>query len=404
MSVRDLDPGGRRVFVRVDFNVPLEDGAVADDTRIRAALPTLKLILERGGRPIAASHLGRPKGRPVPALSLRPIAARLGALLGVPVRLAPDCASPTTETLARDLRGGEILLLENLRFHKEEEANDEPFSRRLAALAELYVNDAFGSAHRAHASVVGITRHLPTPAAGLLMERELEALGRLRDSPEKPYVAVLGGAKVADKIDLILNLIPSVDAILVGGAMAYTFMKARGVPTGSSRVESESVESARSILARAVSSGARFHLPIDHVVASSPEPGAPCRVTDGPEVDEGRVGLDIGPKTRAFYEEEIRLARTIFWNGPLGLFEVAPYDAGTVAVARAIATSCAYSVVGGGDSVAAVNRLGLAEGFDHVSTGGGAALEFLSGLALPGVVALSDAGSVGASPGRGGRR
>jgi phosphoglycerate kinase len=392
LSVRDLDVGGRRVFVRVDFNVPLNSGRVADDTRLEASLPTLRLVLSRGGRVVAASHLGRPKGRPVPELSLRPVAERLSVLLGSRVRMAPDCVGPATEALARDLAPGETLLLENLRFHKEEEGNDPGFAGRLAALADLYVNDAFGSAHRAHASVVGITRHLANAAAGLLMEREIEALARLRDRPDKPYIAVLGGAKVSDKIDLLKDLIARVDALLIGGAMAYTFLRARGLPVGASRVEADRIEAALDIVAAAERAGVRIHLPIDHVVAPSPEPGAPARATTGPEIEAGLVGLDIGPRTRAAYRDAVRPARTVFWNGPLGLFEVPPYDEGTRAIAAAIAgLEGAFTVVGGGDSIAAINRLGLASRFTHLSTGGGASLEFLSGTELPGVAALADA-------------
>jgi phosphoglycerate kinase len=397
LSIRDLEPRGRRVFVRVDVNVPLRDGAIADETRILACLPTLRMLLERGGRPIAASHLGRPKGRVVPAMSLRPVAERLGRHLGTTVRMAPDCIGAETESLAAGVAEGEVLLLENLRFHQEEEANDEAFARRLAGLADLYVNDAFGSAHRAHASVVGITRHLPQAAAGLLMEREIGMLGRLRDRPEKPYVAVLGGAKVADKIELLHDLLAKVDALLIGGAMAYTFMRARGMPVGTSRVEEAQIEKARLIVRHAETGGVRLHLPIDHVVARSPEPGAPHQTTAGPDIAAEFTGLDIGPRTRQAFAEELARAQTIFWNGPVGLFEVAPYDAGTRAVAEAIAASSAFSVVGGGDSAAAVNRLGLAERFSHISTGGGASLEFLSGIELPGVAALSEA------PGTGGR-
>jgi phosphoglycerate kinase len=391
LSVRDLEVRGQRVFTRVDFNVPLRDGAVADDTRIRASLPTLRLILERGGRPILASHLGRPKGKVVPGMSLRPAAARLAEILARPVKMAADCAGPAVAGLARGLAEGEVLLLENLRFHAGEEKNDAEFARGLAALADLYVNDAFGSSHREHASVVGLPRLLPRSAAGLLMDREIEMLGRLRGAPEKPYIAILGGAKVADKIDLIHHLLARVDAVLIGGTMAYTFLQARGTPVGSSRVETDLLEHARAILARAGESGVRIRLPLDHVVAASPEAGAPRRTTTGVEIEPGFVGLDVGPRTRAAFEEEIRGARTIFWNGPLGLFEVPPYDEGTNAVARAIASTRSFSVVGGGDSVAAVSRLGLDERFSHVSTGGGASLEFLSGVDLPGILALSDA-------------
>jgi phosphoglycerate kinase len=391
LSVRDLDPGGKRVFVRVDFNVPLLDGRVADDTRVRASLPTLRLILERGGRPVIASHLGRPKGKPVAEMSLRPVAAHLAGLLGTKVLMAPDCIGAEVEALARGLGKGESLMLENLRFHASEESNDDAFARRLAALAELYVNDAFGSAHRAHASVVGITRHLPQPAAGLLMDAEIAALTRLRDRPEKPYVAILGGAKVSDKIDLILNLIDKVEAILIGGAMAYTFMKAAGVPIGNSRSEDDRLDHANAILTRAKNSGVRIELPLDHVVARTPAPGESHRTTAGPAIDAGFVGLDVGPKTRDAFARTVAPARTVFWNGPLGLCEIPPYDEGTRALARAIATSGAFSVVGGGDSIAAINRLGLAPSFTHLSTGGGASLEFLSGVELPGVSALADA-------------
>ena len=391
LSVRDLDVRGARVFVRVDFNAPLRDGQVADEARLRASLPTLRLILERGGRPVVASHLGRPKGRRVAEMSLRPVADRLAALLGRPVRLAGDCVGPEVESLSRDLREGEVLLLENLRFHAEEDENVDRFARSLAALADLYVNDAFGTAHRAHASVVGVPRHLRQAAAGLLMDREVEMLSRLRGSPDKPYAAILGGAKVSDKIDLIHHLIAKVDSILIGGAMAYTFLKAGGTPIGSSHAEAGLIEHAVSILTRAKNSGVGIHLPIDHVVAESPAPGARFRVTPGPEIEDGLVGLDVGPRTREAFEREIHRSRTIFWNGPLGLFEIPPYDEGTNAVASAIASTGVFSVVGGGDSVAAVNRLGLADRFAHVSTGGGASLEFLSGVDLPGILALTDA-------------
>ncbi len=404
LSVRDLAVRGARVLVRVDFNVPLRDGRVADDARVRASLPTLRLILDGGGRPVIASHLGRPKGRVVPDLSLRPVADRLAALLDRPVPTTGDCVGAEAEERASGLPEGEVLLLENLRFHAEEETNDDAFAARLARLADLYVNDAFGSAHRAHASVVGVTRHLRLSAAGLLMDREVEVLSRLREAPEKPYVAVLGGAKVSDKIDLIHHLIAKVDSILIGGAMAYTFMKARGLPVGSSRVEDGLLDHARAVVARAAESGARILLPLDHVVASSPAAGIPWRVTAGPEIEEGMVGLDVGAKTRQAFAEEITQARTVFWNGPLGLFEVPPYDEGTNAMARAIAASRAFTVVGGGDSGAAVNRLGLAGRFTHVSTGGGASLEFLSGVDLPGILALSDApGGPATAPGAAGR-
>ncbi|HET8946549.1 MAG TPA: phosphoglycerate kinase [Candidatus Polarisedimenticolia bacterium] len=388
LSVRDLPAQGRRVFLRVDFNVPLEGGRITDDTRLRAALPTIDLLRRGGSSIVLASHLGRPKGKPTPSASLAPVATRLGELLQRPVPLAPDCVGPEAERLARALAQGDLLLLENLRFHAEEEKNDDGFAQALAGLGEAYVDDAFGAAHRAHASVAAIARHLKPAAAGLLMEREIGMLSRLRDRPDKPYIALLGGAKVSDKIDLIENLLPRVDAILVGGAMAYTFLKAAGVPVGGSRVEADRVEAARETVARARARGVRLLLPIDHVVADGPQAGRPHATTDGEAIPDGQVGLDVGPKTRAAFAAEIAGARTVFWNGPLGLFEVPPYDQGTLAAARAIAEARCFSVVGGGDSVAAVTRLGLAERFSHVSTGGGASLEFLSGLELPGVAAL----------------
>jgi len=391
LSVRDLDVRGKRVFLRVDFNVPLEAGRVTDDTRVRAAIPTLRLLLDGGARVVAASHLGRPKGRPNPAMSLLPVAARLAEILGRPVALADDCVGPEIEARSRALAPGDVLLLENLRFHPEEEKNDAAFARRLAALADLYVNDAFGAAHRAHASVAALAALLPQAAAGLLMDKEIAALSRLRDRPEAPYVALLGGAKVSDKIDLIEKLMERTQVILVGGAMAYTFLKAGGVGVGGSRVEADRLEAATAIAARARTRGVRLVLPVDHVVAAGPEPGAPHQTTPDAAIPDGLVGLDIGPRTCAAFAAEIRAARTVFWNGPLGLFEVRPYDAGTLAAARAIAEARLFSVVGGGDSVAAVTRLGLADRFTHVSTGGGASLEFLSGLTLPGVAALNDA-------------
>lgn len=396
LSVRDLEVRGRRVFLRVDFNVPLEAGRVADDTRVRAALPTVRLLLERGARLVVASHLGRPKGKAKPELSLKPVAIRFAEHLGRTVTMATDCVGPEVEAASKALKEGEVLLLENLRFHKEEEANDAGFAARLATLADLYVDDAFGAAHRAHASVAAIAALLPKAAAGLLMDDELTALGRLRDAPAAPYVALLGGAKVSDKIGLIEKLLERTHAILVGGAMAYTFLRAAGVAVGGSRVEADRVEAAGQIAARARARGVRLLLPVDHVVAPNPQPGAPSSTTPDAAIPEGLLGLDVGPKTRALFETEIRAAKTVFWNGPLGLFEVPPYDAGTLAVARAIAAAKPYSVVGGGDSVAAVTRLGLEREFSHVSTGGGAALEFLSGLVLPGVAALSDAAGTGA--------
>ena len=391
LSVRDLDVRGQRVFVRVDFNVPLRAGSVGDDTRLKASLPTLQLLAERKARIIIASHLGRPKGKKAQALSLAPVVDPLSTLLSRPVRLAADCVGPEVEGRVRDLAEGELLLLENLRFHEGEEANDPDFASQLAGLGNLFVNDAFGSAHRSHASVVGITRHLSSSAAGLLLEREMEMLSRLREHHESPYIAVLGGAKVSDKMDLLHNLIGKVDVILIGGAMAYTFMKAKGMSVGASRIEQDKIEHAKVILARAQETGVGLHLPMDHVVAPSPEPGAACRATRGVSIEKGMIALDIGPKTRESYRKEIASARTIFWNGPLGMFEVPPYDEGTRAVADGIDTSRSFSVVGGGDSAAAVNALDLGAHFNHVSTGGGASLEFLAGVDLPGILALSRA-------------
>ena len=392
LSVREIPFASRRVFLRVDFNVPLEAGRITDDTRLAAALPTIRLLLDGGASIVCASHLGRPKGKPRPEASLRPVAARLQELLGRKVTLAPDCVGAEVEGMARALPRGGVLLLENLRFHAGEEQNDDAFARGLAALGEAYVNDAFGAAHRAHASVAAITAHLKPAAAGLLMDREIGMLTRLRDRPEKPYVALLGGAKVSDKIDLIDHLLGRVDAILVGGAMVYTFLKAAGVAVGGSRVEADRVDAARATAARARERGVRLVLPVDHIVADGPAPGRPSDTTPGAAIPDGMVGLDVGPQTRAVFGAEIARARTVFWNGPLGLFEVAPYDQGTLAAARAIAAAerC-FSVVGGGDSVAAITRLGLADRFAHVSTGGGASLEFLSGLTLPGVAALDSA-------------
>jgi phosphoglycerate kinase len=393
-TLASLDTSGKKVFVRVDFNVPLTpDGRVADDRRIRSTLPTLRSILEEGGSVIASSHLGRPKGQRKPEMSLAPCAAALQDLIGRPVAIAPDCIGPETAALARDLQPGSILLLENLRFHPGEEKNDADFARALADHADLYVNDAFGSAHRAHASVEGICAHFERPAAGLLMEKEIDYLSRLLASPERPYVAVLGGAKVSDKIELIENLIPRVDAILIGGAMAYTFLRGRGKGTGSSKVEEEKVGLARALEEKAGSAGVRILLPVDHVV-SGQDGSTPPGLTRDDQVPEGSAAFDIGPRTAKRFMEEISRAKTILWNGPVGRFEVEGFGSGTRAVASAIVAATergALSVVGGGDSAAAVKSLGMERGFSHISTGGGASLEFLSGRTLPGVAALANA-------------
>jgi 3-phosphoglycerate kinase len=389
--VDELQLGGKRVFIRVDFNVPLTDaGKVADDTRIRAALPTIQLVRKAGAKVILASHLGRPKGVD-PKLSLEPAASRLSELLGEnqEVILADDCVGDGVEKLVRDLQSGQVLMLENLRFHKEEEANDEDFSRELASLADVYVNDAFGAVHRAHASTVGMVRFVPEKAGGLLLRKELEYLGRLLKSPDKPYVAVLGGAKVSDKIKVIENLLPKLDALLIGGAMAYTFLKAKGVEVGRSRVEADKLTLAARALKASEMLGISLLLPIDHVVAREPNEKSESRIVNEQSIPKEMVGLDIGPKTRGIFAARIGSARTVFWNGPMGMFEVETFAEGTRAIARAMASNkSATTVVGGGDSAAAVDQMGLAEQMSHVSTGGGASLEFLEGRTLPGVAAL----------------
>ncbi|HXW55437.1 MAG TPA: phosphoglycerate kinase [Candidatus Cybelea sp.] len=396
LSIRDLDLSGKRVFIRVDFNVPLDGGKVSDDTRIRATLPTLHLASERGARVVLASHLGRPKGKPDPKYSLKPVAARLEELLGKPVAFAADCVGTQAETKSKALRDQDVLLLENVRYHPEEETNDPEFSRHLAALSDgLFVCDAFGSAHRAHASVVGITRFVRQAAAGLLMEKELTYLGKALSNPDRPFVAVLGGAKVSDKIEVVRNLMKLADAMLIGGAMAYTFLKSEGKPTGKSLVERDKLELAASLLRDAESRKFRFRLPVDHVLAESPD----STVTKTASVDqtpEGWMGLDIGPRTIEEFEGEIARARTIVWNGPLGMFEKPAFAKGTLAVARAVARATkkgATSIIGGGDSVAAVEQAGVASEISHISTGGGASLEFLAGDRLPGVEALTDRGT-----------
>ena len=391
LSIRELDLKGKRVFMRVDFNVPLNDALeITDDTRIRASLPTIKLAVERGARLILASHLGRPKGKPNPTMSLRPAAERLSQLLGEPVTFAADCVGPEVGAQAAGLRDGDVLLLENLRFHPEEEKNDAGFSKQLAALAQVYINDAFGSAHRAHASTEGITRYLSPCAAGLLMERELEYLGKAVQNPERPYIAIVGGAKVSDKIELLQNLMKFADGVLIGGAMAYTFLKAQGVEVGKSRVEDDKLDLARDLLQFAERRSIKLHLPTDHVVAEKLDPSAKGEVVSTVQIPSDRLGVDIGPATRAVYAGEVARAKTIVWNGPMGVFEIDQFAEGTLAIARAVAASSAVSIVGGGDSVAAVHKAGVAEKISHISTGGGASLEFLSGLKLPGVEALTE--------------
>jgi phosphoglycerate kinase len=391
LSVRDLDLEEKRIFMRVDFNVPLNDaGEITDDTRIQASLPTIQYIVERGGRLILASHLGRPKGKPNPKFSLKPAATRLAQLLGKPVAFAADCIGPEAEAAAQALQDGDVLLLENLRFHPEEEKNVPEFAQKLAALAEIYVDDAFGSAHRAHASTEGITHYLSPCAAGLLMEKELEYLGKAVGHPERPYLAIVGGAKVSDKIELLQNLMKFADSVLIGGAMAYTFLKAQGVEVGLSKVEEDKLDLARDLLQFAERRSIDFRLPVDHIVAEKLDASAAAEVAPTRSIPANRLGVDIGPATRADYAAQIAKAKTIVWNGPMGVFEIPQFAEGTVAIARAVADSSAVSVVGGGDSVSAVKKAGVEAKITHISTGGGASLEFLSGLTLPGVAALME--------------
>ena len=391
-SIRDLDLKNRRVFIRDDFNVPLKNGVIGDDTRIRASLPTIKYARDAGAKcVILASHLGRPKGRPNPEMSLRPVVDRLAELLGVPVAFARDCVGPEAEAAVRNAPPGGVVLLENLRFHPEEEKNEIGFARALASLADAYVNDAFGAAHRAHASVEAIVRLMPQAAAGLLMENELRYLGGVLEKPERPFVAVLGGAKVSDKIEVIENLIPRVDRLLIGGAMAYTFFKAMGKPTGRSLVEDDKLDAARDIMRRAQQRGLQFLLPSDHVVADKPEAGVPTEVlsVDSNAIGD-RMGLDIGPVTVAAYTDALRDAKTVVWNGPMGVFEIDEFAHGTIGVAKAVAEVQGTTIVGGGDSIAAIKKAGVADRITHISTGGGASLEFLGGRTLPGVAVLPD--------------
>ncbi|PTQ50909.1 MAG: Phosphoglycerate kinase [Brockia lithotrophica] len=389
-TVRDIDVRGKRVLVRVDFNVPVKDGVIADDRRIREALPTIEYLLREGARVILVSHLGRPKAPFAPEFSLAPVRARLEELLGRPVKLAPDVVGPEVERMAEELRPGEVLLLENVRYYPEETKNDPDFAARLARLADVYVNDAFGTAHRAHASTEGVARLLPS-VSGFLLAREVEVLRRVLEQPERPFVAILGGAKIADKIGVIENLLGRVDALLVGGGIANTFLVARGYEVGLSLYEPDGVDVARRLLCDAEALGVDLLLPVDAVVAAEISETAETQVVPVEEVPaDGRIG-DIGPRTRELYRERLRGARTIVWNGPMGVFELSPFAEGTIAVARAVAESGAYSVIGGGDSLAAVKLAGVEDKVSHLSTGGGATLEFLEGKELPGIAVLPDA-------------
>jgi len=386
--VDQLELEGKKVFVRVDFNVPQDDqGQIRDDTRIQLSLPTIRWVVESGGKTILASHLGRPKGKKDPKFSLRPVAERLSKLLGKKVALAIDCVGEAVEKQTQSMKRGEVILLENLRFHPEEEKNDETFSKALASLCDVYVNDAFGAAHRAHASTEGMTRFVKEVAAGFLMMKEIESLEKALVNPQRPYVALLGGAKVSDKIGVIQNLVDRVTTLLIGGGMAYTFLKAGGVDVGKSLVEEDQLTFASGLMAHAKEK-VKFLLPSDHVAAERMDAQAQRRVVRNGEIPSGWVCLDIGPDTVKIFSAEIRGAKTIFWNGPMGVFEMEPFSHGTVAIAQTVASSSAFSIVGGGDSVAAVNKAGVAERNSHISSGGGASLEFLEGRKLPGIEAL----------------
>lgn len=389
-KLEDMAVASQRLLIRVDFNVPIENGKITDDTRIRAALPSINFALEEGARVILMSHLGRPQGKPNPQYSLEPVAARLAELLDVgEVTLSDSCVGDGARRVVLDLRDGQVALLENLRFHPGETSNDDKFARDLAALADVYINDAFGTAHRAHASTVGVPRYVRRKGAGMLLLKELKCLGRLQGEVARPYVAVLGGAKVSDKISIIENLMNRVDILIIGGAMSNTFAAATGGNLGSSLIEEKNLPLARDLLNRAESRGVRMLIPQDAVVAQGPE-SSDCEIVPLREVPPGKMALDIGPRSRAHFKEVLGKAGTIFWNGPMGMFEKPLFSEGTIAIAKAISGAAGFSIVGGGDSVAAVRRAGLEKGFDHVSTGGGASLEFLEGKTLPGILAIGN--------------
>jgi len=386
LTIRDIDLKGKRVFIRVDFNVPLSEGnEIEDDTRIQASLPTVRYALEHGGRLVLASHLGRPKDRPEEKFSMKPVAIRLGELLSLPIKLGTDIVGPESQTLSKDLAEGELLLLENLRFHPGEKKGDPEFSRQLAQLADEYVSDAFGTAHRKDASMVGMALHFQRRAAGFLIEKELKYLGKLMKDPDRPYMAILGGAKISDKIEVVRSLLTRVDRLLIGGAMAYTFLKAKGVDIGKSLCETDKLDLANELLRNG-----KIELPLDSVAAPEPKSGATTRIVKTGENFDGSMGLDIGPVTRQHYSGLLRSAKTVFWNGPMGMFEIAEFAEGTNSIARVLASLNAMTIIGGGDSVSAVEKCGVADRMTHISTGGGASLEFLTGKELPGIAVLTN--------------
>ena len=388
-SVEDIDVRGKKVLIRCDFNVKMEDGVITSDKRIVASLPTIKYLLDNGAKVIACSHLGRPKGEFKPEFSLAPVAVRLGELLGIEVKMAKDVVGESAQALAADLKEGEVLLLENVRFHKEETKNDPEFSKALASLAEIYVNDAFGSAHRAHSSTTGVADYLPA-VGGFLIRKELEYIGGALENPKRPLVAILGGAKVSDKIGVITNLMDKVDTLIVGGGMAYTFFAAQGHTVGTSICEEDKIDLAREMMETAKAKGVNFLIPVDNRVGLEYKPDTEHKLVDSDDIPDGWMGLDIGPKTEKLFADAVKDAGTVIWNGPMGVSEWANFASGTIAVATAVAESGAISIIGGGDSAAAVQKLGFADKMSHISTGGGASLEFLEGKDLPGVVALND--------------
>ncbi len=389
LTVRDVPVADKRCFVRVDYNVPMKGTQITDDTRIRASLPTVNYLVEQGAKVILASHLGRPGGKVVEDLRMGPVAERLGELLGKKVAKLDDCAGPEVKSFVANMKKGDVALLENVRFHAGEEKNDQGLAKEMASLADIFVNDAFGTAHRAHASTAGIAAYIPA-YAGFLMEKEVAALGKLLENPEKPFTAAIGGAKVSDKLKVLENLLDKVDALLIGGGMANTFLLAKGLPVGKSLTEPAMADSAREILAKAGKAGKKVMLPVDVVVATEPEPGVPVKVVEVGAIPEDLSALDIGPKTRKQYAEQVRASRTVFWNGPMGVFEVEPFGAGTMEMAAAMAGVAGFTVVGGGDSLAAIEMSGVADKISHLSTGGGASLEFLEGRTLPGVACIMD--------------